>query len=169
MDKLLDNVKKELKQIEDQGLNLNNLQQAAHLVQMYHHLSEEERDGQGEHNMKYMDNYGTYDRSGRGRVDYMYENDRDYWNDMRYPHYGRKVYYGNDRLNEHVNRVIDGAAMYQEGRDRYRDGGSQQRVYDGLEKLMYAVCTLVESTMDFAETPEEKEIIRKHIQKIKNI
>jgi hypothetical protein len=27
----------------------------------------------------------------------------------------------------------------------------------------------VETAMDFAETPEEKEIIRKHIQKLKNI
>jgi hypothetical protein len=40
---------------------------------------------------------------------------------------------------------------------------------EGLEKTMYAVCTLVESLMDSAETAEEKEIIRKHIEKIKNI
>lgn len=166
MDKLLDNVKKELKQIEEQGLNLNNLQQAAHLTQMYHHLSEEEREGQ-EGKMMYMDNYG---RSGRGRVDYMYDSDRDRgYGRMYNDGYGRRGYRGNDTFREHLNRVIDGAEMYQTGRERYMEGGSEQRIYDGLEKLMYAVCTFVESTMDFAETPEEKEIIRKHIQKIKTL
>jgi hypothetical protein len=48
-------------------------------------------------------------------------------------------------------------------------GGDESRVVEGLEKLMYAVCMLVESTMDFAETPTEKEIVRKHIQKISRI
>lgn len=49
------------------------------------------------------------------------------------------------------------------------NGGDSERMYDGLEKLMYAICMFIESTMDFAESPEEKEIIRKHIQKLKNI
>ena len=40
---------------------------------------------------------------------------------------------------------------------------------EGLEKLMYGICMFVETVMDFAETPEEKEIIRKHIQKMKGI
>lgn len=38
-----------------------------------------------------------------------------------------------------------------------------------LKKMMYAVCMFVESAMDFAESPEEKEIIRKHVQKLKNL
>jgi hypothetical protein len=42
-------------------------------------------------------------------------------------------------------------------------------MHEGLDRLMYGICMLVESTMDFAETPQEKEIIRKHIQKIKNV
>jgi hypothetical protein len=33
---------------------------------------------------------------------------------------------------------------------------------------MYGVCMMVETAMDFAETPEEKEIIHKHIQKLKS-
>lgn len=78
-------------------------------------------------------------------------------------------YRGDDRWNEHLDRIMDGADMYQYGRSRYRDGGDSERMYDGLEKLMYAICMFIESTMDFAESPEEKEIIRKHIQKLKNI
>ena len=41
--------------------------------------------------------------------------------------------------------------------------GDESRVIEGLEKLMYAMCMFVESAMDFAETPQEKEVIRKHI------
>ena len=103
---------------------------------------------------------------GRGRVDYRYMTDRPY-DDYSYGRRGG--YRGNDRFREHLNRVIDGADMYEYGRERYMEGGSEERIYDGLEKLMYAVCTFVESTMDFAESAEEKEIIRKHIQKLKNI
>ena len=39
----------------------------------------------------------------------------------------------------------------------------------GLEKLMYALCMFVESTMEFAESPREKEIIRKHIDKLRSM
>lgn len=168
MDKLLDNVKKELKQIEDEGLNSNNLDHAAKLTQMYHHLSEEEREGEDKL-MRHTD----YGRGGSGRVDYNYQNDRPYYDDYPYGRRGgysrRGGYRGNDSFRDHLDRIMEGADMYEYGRNRYMEGGSEERIYDGLEKLMYAVCTFVESTMDFAETPEEKEIIRKHIQKMKNL
>lgn len=79
-------------------------------------------------------------------------------------------YTGNDnRMREHLNRIYEGAEMYEYGRDRYQHGGNEERIYDGLEKLMYALCMFVESTMEFAETPQEKEIIRKHIQKLQKM
>lgn len=82
---------------------------------------------------------------------------------------GRGSYRGDERMSQHLDRIMEGADAYQYGRDRYRDSGSQERMKEGLEKLMYAVCVFVESMADFAETPEEKEIIRKHIQKIKSM
>jgi hypothetical protein len=72
-------------------------------------------------------------------------------------------------MKERVNRVIDGAEMYEYGRDRYQHGGSREAMEEGLEKMMYAICMLVEMAMDAAQTPKEKEIIRKHIQKIQNV
>jgi hypothetical protein len=72
-------------------------------------------------------------------------------------------------MNEHLMRIQDGTDIYQYGRERYRHGRNDERMYDGLEKLMYAICMFIESTMDFAESPQEKEIIRKHIQKLRNI
>lgn len=38
-----------------------------------------------------------------------------------------------------------------------------------IANIMYAVCMFIESAMDFAETPEEKDIIRRHVQKMNNI
>ena len=74
-----------------------------------------------------------------------------------------------NRMRDHLNRIYEGAEMYEYGRDRYQHGGNEERIYDGLEKLMYALCMFVESTMEFAETPQEKEIIRKHIQKLQKM
>lgn len=83
--------------------------------------------------------------------------------------YGRRGggRYGHDKLAECLDRIADGKDMYEYDRSRYR--GDDQRVLEGLEKMMYGVCMFVESAMDFAETPEEKEIVRKHIRKLENI
>ena len=72
-------------------------------------------------------------------------------------------------MKEHLDRINDGVEMYDYGRERYQHGDSEERIYEGLEKLMYAVCMFVESAMDFAETPEEKDIIRRHVQKMSSM
>lgn len=177
MDKLFENAKKELKQIEEAGLNSGNLDNAYKLADIAKNICKLKSMEGGDGKMRdgYMDDYrdsrggyrdGGYRDGGYGRYDddmygrrgvpgRMYERD------------GR--YRGDNRWHEHLNRIMDGADMYEYGRGRYRDGGDSERMHDGLEKLMYAICMFIESTMDFAETPEEKEIIRKHVQKIKNI
>lgn len=78
-------------------------------------------------------------------------------------------YRSNNRMRDHMSRMMDGVDEYEYGRERYRHGGDHNRVVEGLEKIMYAMCMFVETAMDFAETPEEKEIIRKHVQKISRI
>lgn len=175
MHKLIENAKKELKQIEQTGLNSNNIDNAYKLADIARNLTKlEEKEGETEMRGGYMDDY----RDGRGG--YRDGGYRDGGYNMYDRDYGRRgvpgtgrggryMYPGDERWHEHLNRVMDGADMYEYGRTRYRDGGDKERMHDGLEKLMYALCMFVESTMDFAETPEEKEIIRKHIQKIKNV
>lgn len=180
MHKLLENAKKELKQIEETGLNAGNLDNAYKLVDIAKNISKLQMMEEGEGKMRggYSDGYsdGGYGRGGYrdgGYRDGGYGNyDDDSYGRRGVPGSGRGHggrYRGDDRWNEHLDRIMDGADMYQYGRSRYRDGGDSERMYDGLEKLMYAICMFIESTMDFAESPEEKEIIRKHIQKLKNI
>jgi len=170
MDKLLENAKKELKQIESTGLNAGNIDNAYKLASIAKNIGKlEKMDGEGKMR-RYGEEYGYREDSGYGEGRYSTYDDGRYGR-RGVPGSGRGRYRGEGegRWMEHLDRIMDGADMYQYGRSRYRDGGDGERMYDGLEKLMYAICMFIESTMDFAESPEEKEIIRKHIQKLKNI
>lgn len=159
MHRILNNIQKEIDQIGEQGINSNNIEVLSKLVDIKKDIIEtEEKEGGTKSMMRgsYMDrDYGARGRGGRYMDDYG----------------ARGNYRGNydDRIYQHLDRIMQGADDYQYGRDRYRDGGNQERMQEGLEKLMYAVCVFIESMVDFAETPEEKEIIRRHIQKIKGM
>ena len=58
---------------------------------------------------------------------------------------------------------------YNEGRIRYKDGSSENRMIEGIEMTMGAVVNFVESLIDYAETSQEKEIVRKYVNKLKNV
>ena len=173
MHKLAQDIKKELRQIEETGLNAGNLDAVGKMVDIYKDILKIE-EMEGEDEMRdyrydrdnytynegrggYRDDYGARMRDSRGRY-------------MDGGSYGRGGNFINmdPRMWDRLERIMDGADMYSYARDRYRGGDNEERMIDGLEKLMYSVCTFVESMMDFAETPQEKEIIRKHIQKLAN-
>lgn len=169
LDKLVDSVKKELKEISEQGLNASNLEMAKKLVDMYKDLQEVEQMGSN-YNMRGYGKDGGYSNRGggyQGRGRYYAEGDYD--NRGGYNNRGGSNYNGYNRMKEHLDRINDGVEMYNYGRERYQHGDSEERVYEGLEKLMYAVCMFVESAMGFAETPEEKDIIRRHVQKMSSM
>lgn len=176
-DKLLEHVKKELKEIGEKGLNANNLETLYKLADIYKDLKEAESEGGGGSygRGRYQENYNRDGNSGGGYNGY---NGYDNGYGREYDEYGRVMrggpggggYNGRDpRMRDHMARIMEGAEQYEYGRDRYQHGGSQDRVIDGLEKLMYAICMFLESTMEFAQTPQEKDIIRKHIHKIKSM
>ena len=181
MHKILEEIKKELKQIEQTGLNAGNIDAVGKMVDIMKDIHEiKELEGNE------MKDY-RYDEGNYGRRDYTYNEGRGGYREGGYNedgygarqrdgrgrymegNYGRGGNFINidPRMWERLERVMDGAEQYNYGRVRYRHGGdSEERMHDGLEKMMYAICTFVEYAMDFAETPQEKEIIRKHIQKL---
>ena len=170
MDKLFENAKKELEQIEQVGLNSSNIDNAYKLVDIAKNIRKLKILEGGEDSMR---DYSDYGRRG-GYRDYDDYRDGGSYGRRGVPGSGRGRggrYRGDDdeRMYDHLDRIMEGLEMYQYGRGRYRDGGDSERMQDGLEKLMYAICIFVESAMEFAESPEEKEIIRKHIQKLKNL
>ena len=118
-------------------------------------------------------------RDDRGR--YMNDDYDRYYDDRRYDRDGRRngswevsgrysnYPYVDERTRRYVDRMMEGVDTYNEGRDRYRHGDNEDKMIDGIEMAMAAVCMFVESLSEFAETPKEKEIIRKHLEKMKKI
>lgn len=165
MHRLLEKVEKELDNIGDKGLTSSNLDTTFKLIDIYKDIKESEyydcktREG---------DSYDARRRGSDGR----YMSGRDYW-DERY-HDGdweaRGRYNIDDKYNRYMTRMKEGMEKYTEGRDRYRNNGdSSDRMVDGIDMTMDAICMFVESLADFAETSKEKEIIRKHLNKMKNV
>lgn len=170
MHKIIKDVNREIKQIEEQGVNGGNIELLSKLVDIRKDIDtitamEAEyplRYGEERYSNPY--NYERY--NDRGYNDGGYNRGGDYNGRGYMPHGGFR---GDIRMSDHINRIMDAADDYTYGRERYRDGGGKERMEEGLDKVMYAICTFVDSMIDFAETPQEKEIIRKHIQKMKNM
>lgn len=158
--KILDNVCKEIDNIAEKGLDQGNLEILYKLVDIKKDLYEIRSKQQEECMRNYPMDYGA--RGGRGG----YTGGRGSydWSGSGSGTYGRMY---DDRMYRYLDQIAEGTDDYQYGRDRYRDNGSRDRMEQGLDKLMYSLCTFVESINDFAETPEEKEIIRRHISKMK--
>ena len=173
MHKLKEQIKKELVEIEEKGVNASNLELIGKLADIYKDLGEIEKMDKGGQEMQ---EYGRYREGGGGYGAYR---DGGYnargggggYREGGYREGGYNEGYGRrySRMRDHMDRMMDGVDQYEYGKERYMHGGDESRVIEGLEKIMYAVCMFVESAMDFAGSPQEKELIRKHVQKIKNI
>ena len=86
----------------------------------------------------YDEGYGNRGYGARGGYE------RDYGRQYMEGGYGRSNYRGEDsRMRNHIDRISEGAETYEYGRDRYQHGGSESGMIEGLEKLMYALCTFV--------------------------
>lgn len=167
METLLKKVKKELDAIADKGITSSNLETTYKLIDIYKDIKEV--DGM---EMKNYDRYNDYDGRGDynargggrgGSYDDKYYIER-FNNNDRYGHYPL-----DERNERYLTRMREGIYDYNAGRMRYRDGGSDQRMIDGIEMTMGAIVNFVESLMDCAETSQEKEIVRKYVNKIKNV
>ena len=184
MEQLLQKIKKELQEIGEKDLTTANVDIAGKLVDIIKDIGEiqeqEEKSKFKEegYGMRYMERgqydapRGNYMRS-RGRYAEGYSESRGYPE-----HQGYRGEYGHgnwgmwgqadyDRLSECLDRIADGKDMYEHDKGRYR--GDDERVLEALEKMMYGVCMFVETAMNFAETPEEKEVVRKHIRKLEHM
>lgn len=160
MEELLRKVKKELETIGDKGLTSSNLDTTYKLIDIYKDIKEA---------CYYEDQVGkdTYDarrRDSRGR--YMGDED-DY--DGRYGRNDYGHYPIDERTERYLNRMKEGMYTYNEGKSRYRDNGSKEKMLDGVEMAMGALVNFVEYMMDYAETSQEKEVVRKYIDKMKKL
>lgn len=143
MEDLLKRVKKELYAIADKGITSSNLESTYKLIDIYKDIKEAEYYEKMSGNMNNVDKYNYLD---------------DDWNT-----------YPDDRTKRYMRKIKDGIENYSNGRHRYKDGGSNERMVEGIEMTMCAIVDFIEALMDLAETSQEKEIVRKNIDKIKRI
>jgi hypothetical protein len=184
LEKLKELVTKELKEVANKGLSSSNLESTYKLVDILKDLAEVESENKKGREMQGHDSYGMrmmppmyppymespMPRDGGYREGGYREGGYGEGYGARGGRGGGRSYNGYDeRMKDKIERMIDGAESYEYGRDRYQHGGSHEAMEEGLEKMMYAVCMLIETAMDAAQSPKEKEIIRKHIQKIRSL
>ena len=157
MEMLLKKVSKELDTIADKGITSSNLDTTYKLIDIYKDIKEISK-------MENEERNGSHRMEGDGRGSY---NDKYYierFNDSE-----RWRYPTDERTERYLTRMREGMSDYNAGRMRYREGGNENRMIDGIEMTMGAVINFVEALMDYAETSQEKEIIRKYVNKIKNV
>lgn len=159
MQELKNKVKKELEGIGEKGLTSSNLETTYKLIDIYKDIVEIEGKERGDKEMYDArgGRYSDYDRYD----DYNARGGR--YNDS-YNHYPV-----DERTERYLKRMRDGMSDYNEGRSRYRSGDSDQRMIEGIEMTMSAIIGFVESLMDIAESPKEKEIVRRYVDKIKKV
>lgn len=160
MDKLLGRVEKELENIADKGLSSSNLDTTFKLIDIYKDIKEAD----------YYDcqTGGSYDAQrldSRGR----YMGDRDAWKIEKWDSDRSHEYENLGPMKRYFDRLGDEMDTYNMNRGRYRKGDSSTRIEDGIDMVMDAIHKMIECLYDYAETAQEKEIVRKHIDKMKNL
>lgn len=163
MHKILDCIDKELHEVEEKGLSNNNLETTYKLLKMRDLIMDMKDFEKEDEEMRYR----GYDRGYRGGYRGEHYNDYDRRYDRRYSESRYSEDY--DASYDKIDRMLEALDDYCYGRTRYREGGSNERMTKGLEDLMYSVCTFVEGLANNVETPADKEIIRKHIEKLSKI
>lgn len=160
MNDLLKKVENELDKIGDKGLTSSNLDTTYKLIDIYKDIKESKY----YEKMCKEDSYDARRRDSQGR--YM-ENDRGYSDSRndRYNHY--KPW--DDRTERYFLKIKDGLDDYSAGRERYREGSSQDRMIEGIEMAMSALVNFVETLYDHTETQREKDVIHEHIEKLRKI
>lgn len=73
------------------------------------------------------------------------------------------------RKRSYLDNKLETLTEYTEKYEHDKKHAETDRITFGLEKMMEAMVCFVEEIYNFAETAEEKEIIHKHIQKIKTM
>lgn len=149
MHELLEKVERELEKIGDKGLTSSNLDMAYKLIDIYKDIKE------SKYYEKMCEGNESYDarrRDSQGR--YMDTSHYKPWD---------------DRTERYYIKIKEGLDDYSAGRERYRDGASQDRMIEGIEMAMSALVNFVETLYDHTETQREKDVIHNHIEKLKKI
>ncbi len=163
-DKLRENAERELKVIEDKGLDKVNIELAGKLTEMIKGLDKIEMMQDGGYSQEgYSRDMEDYSRNRYSRDDY------DNGNSYRR---GR-----NQRTGEYMHRPNysrlsgddDDMERYREMKKQYsnaRDGESKDKMLDALEDFMCGIHGMLKQIFRDSDTREEREIVKKYAREI---
>lgn len=173
-DKLYENAERELKIIEDKGIDKGNIEIAGKLTEIIKGLGK----------IEMMQNGGGYSRDGYSQDMEDYSRERGYSRDGDYSNvdnaYDRGNSYRRGRsatTGRYVHRPNysrlsgDDTDMdkYREHKREYsnsRDEGSKGRMLDALEDFMCGISSMVKQICRDADCREEREIVKKYAREI---
>lgn len=173
-DKLRENAERELKIIEDKGLEKGNIELAGKLTEMIKGLDKIEmmQDGgysQGGYSRD-MEDYsrerGGYSRNGD------YSNDYDNGNSYRRGRSERTGRYVHRPNYSRLSGEDTDMDRYRESKREYsnsRDDGAKNKMPDALEDFMSGVCGMMKQLTKDADCREEREVIQNWCRKIAEI
>lgn len=176
-DKLRENAERELKIIEDKGLEKGNIELAGKLTEMIKGLDKIEMMQDGGYSQegysRDMEDYsrerGGYSRNGDYSREGNYSNDYDNGNSYRR---GRSATTGRYVHRPNYSRLSGDDTDMDEYRSRKmeysnsRDDGAKNKMLDALEDFMSGVCGMLKQIYRDSDVAEERQIIRKYAQQI---
>lgn len=139
-EKLLEKVCEYLNKVSNQNLDAADIDYLSKVVDIYKDIKEVEN----------MNNYGNYGEYGR------------------YDAYGRRGVDARYRGESYMDGMASSYRNYEEARNEYNRGnyGAKEDGLKELEYMMHAAMKFIKMVKEEASSPEEQEIVRKHIMKI---
>lgn len=170
MEKLKELVEKELKSMEESGIDSSNIDVIYKLVDIHKDIANEEywEAKKGALDMRYRGEYEGYEEGyGRRRRDSRGRYMAGGRGGSRGGSYGHYMPYP----EMYMDRMMEGMDGYMEGREQYNRGnynGKDQSV-ESLEKMLEGIVAFVEEIQQDPEQQEEKEVVNHYIRKLKEM
>lgn len=149
-DKILQRTSEYIEKVGEQGLDTVDMDYLSKVVDIHKDMTEVK-------NMNNYGNYGNYGEYGRGYGEY-----------NEYNEYGRRGVDAKYRASKYMDGMRGAYEAYEDARNEYNRGnyGAKEGGLKDLEYMMHAAMKFIKMIKEEATSPEEQEIVRKHIAKI---
>lgn len=142
MDGIIEKTEEYIKKVGEQGLDTVDIDYLFKVVDIYKDIKE-------------VENMNDYGRENYGRYG-------------EYNEYGRRGVDSRYRASKYMDSMGDSYRNYEDARNEYNRGnyGAKEDGLKELEYMMHAAVKFIKMVKEEANSPEEQEIVRKHIMKI---
>lgn len=155
-ERIIDETKKTIKKILDDGIQTTNLEYLDKLVDIY-------KDAEEVKNMRYgnYEGYGNYGNYSGRRAGY--DSYGNYGDNYGRGSYGRRGYDSKYRGHDHLDRMYENYGRYEEGRERY---GANEDTKKSLKYMLESMEDFAHMLKQEAQSEEEVQMIRETAQRI---